>query len=635
MWKRRLFARVYAGVLVLTVVLAGCASENPESPSTTMSEQDWRTHIVQVPLPKTGCFTATYPSLQWREVACVPPPPPDVHFAPARGGPGPANVGSTSLDYAALRPPTSTSFINAATGSFPSVTGVKTETDSLSGQADYYTLQLNTNHFFTKTSVSPLCPTAAPPTPCWGMQQFIFENSNGKVFMEYFLSIPGATSCPSGGWTQVAPLFVGYTSCTVFSPMAVYVGSQPIANLQALSLTGTATAGGLDTVYLGMGGTMKAVNTDSILNLGATSTTTADYGWRIAEFNVFGACCGSTANFNANSTIVVKTTIHYGETAAPVCWKSSYTAETNNLTLVGAPTLGTQPSPAIEFTESNKAGGTPASCAAADGYGDTHLRTFSGLLYDFQATGDFLLAQAQDFAVQTRQVSGAPTWPNASLNQAVATQMGTTRVALCAAAPAPLVVDGKPAELADGHTLALPSGVDVSRTSNVYLVSDHSGNSLRAVMNGTAAAPWIDVSVGLGTWPTKVRGLLANADGNVHALAASDGTVFNTPVSFADLYGRYGESWRVAPADSLLAACGGAAKENGIPSQPFFARDLDAQAPNSYARARAICTDAGVKVLALLDACTLDVAVLGTEKAAAAYVGAPAPAAVGVIGQAG
>jgi hypothetical protein len=603
-----------ARVIALTTILsayAGCSHRAPDRASSELTEQNWRTQIVQVPLAKKGCFTATYPSLQWREVACVAPPPPNVRFT----------VGSSFGDYAAVRALPLTGVINSATGSFPTETGVKSESDSLSGVADAYTLQLNTNYFFTTTSVDPVCPTANPQ--CKGFQQFIFENTNGNAFMEYFLSVPGAMSCPTG-WSQVPSIFTGYISCTVFSPMAVHFGSQPITNLQSLTLTGTATAGGNDTAFVGMGGMMSAVNTDSVLNVAS--------GWVDAEFNVFGACCSSQAIFNSNSTIDVETTIHYGGTVAPGCYMRSYTAETNNLSLVGAPVFGTQPSPAIEFTESNKTGGT-AACAAAAGTGDTHLRTFSGLLYDFQAAGDFLLTQAKDFQVQTRQVSGAPTWANASVNHAVATQMGKTRVALCAAARGPLVVDGHHTDLADGHTLKLPSGVHVFRTGDVYLVTDHNGNSLRAVMNSTTTTSWIDVSVGLSTWPTPVRGLLANANDNLNELAASDGIVFNTPVAFADLYGRYGESWRVAPAHSLLAACGGRASEHSMPSQPFLARDLALKAPKIYAQARAICTNAGVKVPALLDACTLDVAVIGSEKAATVYVGVPAPAAVSEAGK--
>lgn len=610
-------------IMALTTILSAFAACG-NAGTTTMSEPDWRTKIVDVPLPKKGCFTAAYPSLQWQEVACVTAP--NQPGVPASGGPGQGTVGSLNRDFAAKV----TGMISSATGEFPRVTNVTSESETdqngipVPNSMNQYSLQLNTNWFNTTAAVCTAHPS------CTGWQQFFLWNPGPgspytpSAYMEYWL-IGYNAACPAG-WHATA----GYptatdTSCWVDSA-AVSVASQPIPvmNLATLSLTATANggAGGNDTAYIGMPGSVHATNLDSMLNLAP--------GWTDAEFNIFGSTNGRQANFNANATIDVRTTVHYGTTAMPMCRQESFTGETNNLTLAGAPVFNTAPSPAIEFTESNSPGGPPASCAKATGMGDTHLQTFSGLFYDFQATGDFLLAQTNEVAVQTRQVSLAPTNPYVSVNQAVATQMGSDQVALCAAptAPAPLVVNGTPADLADGHRLSSPSGVSVVRTGNVYRVTDQSGNSLRAVVN----AGWIDVSVDLGTWPTPVRGLLANATGNVHQLAASDGTVFNVPVSFSDLYGRYGESWRVAPADSLVAACtGGAALENGMPSKPFFANDLTASIHDS---ARAICMNAGVQVPVLLDACTLDVAVLGTKDAAAVYVGAPAPAAVGEAGQA-
>jgi hypothetical protein len=631
------------GILALTAILlssAACTGSTTTG-SKTMSERDWRTRIVEVALPKAGCFRATYPSLRWRQVACVKAPnvreDPAPAAAPAGPGPGtpgsegpaPATVGGSSGDdYAALRPLPLTGRISSATGEFPIVTGVANEHDMPSGLADTYTLQLNPNPFDITGPISPtpVCTGASPP--CRGFQQFLYNGHTGTVGIEYFLYIPTAlaTACTSlrsispYPWMSAPVPFIGpggatYIGCTTFNPDTMF-GPQPITNLHCLSLTGTATAGGLDTAKIAIGGagcpTGSAAGDgwDSVLNLAS--------GWIYAEFNVFGVGGGSQAVFNPGSTLEVKTTIHYGGKAAPGCYLRSNTSETNNLNLVGAPSLSTQLAPAIEFTESNILSGQMA-CVGADGFGETHLRTFSGLLYDFQAAGDFLLAQAGDFAVQARQVPVKPPFQNVSANQAVATQMGSTRVALCAA-PTRLVVNGKSAGLADGQTLSLPSGVHVHRTGAVYLVTDQNGNSMRAAMVG----PWIDVSVGLGTWPTGVRGLLANANGNPHLLQASDGTILPAPVPFGQLYRRYGDSWRVAPADSLLSVCGGKI-EPGNPQKPFFASNL---APGIRDSARAICLHTGVKNPALLDACTLDVAVLG-KQAATVYVGAPAPAAVG------
>jgi hypothetical protein len=135
-------------------------------------------------------------------------------------------------------------------------------------------------------------------------------------------------------------------------------------------------------------------------------------------------------------------------------------------------------------------------------------------------------------------------------------------------------------------------------------------------MNGS----WIDFSVGLGTWPEPVRGLLANANGNVGQLETSGGTVLNAPVPFSDLYGGYTKGWRVKPNASLLAPCGETVRP-GIPGKPFFAGNLP---PDIHKRAEAICAHAGVRDQALFGACTIDVAVLG-KRAALVYRGMPAP----------
>jgi hypothetical protein len=273
--------------------------------------------------------------------------------------------------------------------------------------------------------------------------------------------------------------------------------------------------------------------------------------------------------------------------------------------------------------------GTPPACINSIGtsLGDTHLTTFNGLLYDFQAAGDFVLAQADPyFVVHTRQVSGAPTWPDATVNHAVATRMGKSRVAICLA-PARLNVDGDTTELGDGKSLSLPDGVNVSRTGNVYLITSPSGNSVRAEVNAT----WINVSVGLGRLPPKLGGLLANANANINQIETRDGTALTNPFRFENLYHSFADSWRVPANESLLSACGDREIERGIPKRPFHASDLD---PRLRERTRAVCVAAGVKVESLLDACTLDVAVIGNDDAAKVFVTAPVPLAVGNIGAA-
>ena len=76
-----------------------------------------------------------------------------------------------------------------------------------------------------------------------------------------------------------------------------------------------------------------------------------------------------------------------------------------------------------------------------------------------------------------------------------------------------------------------------------------------------------------------------------------------------------------------MSACGDES-ERGIPRKPFYASDLE---PKVREKALAICTAAGVKPGPLLDACTLDVAVIGNEEAAKVFVRADNPAALGNI----
>jgi hypothetical protein len=299
---------------------------------------------------------------------------------------------------------------------------------------------------------------------------------------------------------------------------------------------------------------------------------------------------------------------------------TGFTGETANLNFGPTAPASSAPGPAVIFSEGT--GTSVAACVAATTVGDTHFDTFHGLFYDFQASGDFLLAEVgADFLVQARQASGAPTWPNTSVNKAVATQMGRSRVAICLGEKA-VHIDGQHTNLSDGQVHSLPTGVDITRRGNTYFVTDQSGNSLRADVH----AQYIDATVGLGRWPSDVRGLLGNVNGNVMQVAARDGTVLTAPFALGDLYGKYGESWRVPMKDSLLNVCGPA--QPGNPTDTFYANDLDRE---TYDRTRAVCLAAGVKAGPLLNACTLDVAVLGDDAAAKVFVDARPPVAEGII----
>lgn len=588
-------SRVTSLIVLLSGFLSSSAiaapPQTPAKPAAAVSREEraWRKSMTRVPLPKKGCFTASYPNTEWHEVPCTTAP--DRAYPPR-----PYTVGS-AVDFSAVV----SGHIKTATGSFDSVNGVTSEINS--GNPDTYSLQLN-SEFFT----SPACAGASNPNNCKGWQQFIYSTTSAAAFIQYWL-IDYAAPCPAG-WT---PLSI---HCLKNSVSAMPVPAQPIANLAHLSLTGTASAGGTDTIMVAFpGGNLSAMALDDVLTLAK--------GWKLAEFGVFGDGGNSDATFNVGVTMAVRTSVDDGTTSAPMCVLEGFTNETNSLNLVGpcCPIGGVSPG-VIFWLSSNP--GAASSCVGGTSIGDTHLTNFNGLLYDFQASGDFLLAETSPgFAVQTRQLSGAPTWPNASVNTAVAMTLGTTHAAVCLD-PTRLIIDGKQSDLAADSSLLLPTGVHVARSASAYLFTRPNGENVRAEVN----PGYINVSVDLGTAPqAKVYGLLGNANGDMGEddLATRNRVVLKQPVTFLDLYHPYADSWRIPPAESLLSKlCGEKGVDRAAPARPFYASDLD---PKQSERARAICTEAGVRDVSLLDACTLDVTVLGTREAAAVFARAHPPRA--------
>lgn len=587
--------------------------------------EEWRRALARAPKPGKGCFQADYPDTRWHVAPCGKSN--GKLYLPKPGGMNRIDqVGGSGPDFTAVV----TGNISRAEGSFDSAS---VTSESGGGTANSYSLQLNTN--FSPAGTTNTCSTAPDKAKCQSWEQFIYD-SGGSTQIQYWLINWGpnqpSTQCPTPRGAHCVNGFVstdgwcpqvvsGFTDilCVVDAASPPSATAEPATSLATLAVTGIAGSGSTaDAMVMTIGGHATTGSGGNFFN-------DLSSWWTTAEFNVFGDGGGSQAVFNSGASVQVRTAVTSGATTGPGCSLQSVTAESSNLTLnTTAPAAVKGSAPALLFGEVSPAPGTAATCASATSVGDTHLTTVDGLYYDFQASGDFVLAQAgKDFQVEARQVSGAPTWPNATVNKAVGARMGETRVAVCTE-PSRLDIDGTFKEIENGQTLSLPSGVNIVHTGNVYLIFDQAGNSLRAEDNGT----YINATVGLGRWPQIVHGILTNVAGHVDEVAARTGQTLRAPFAFADLYHRYADSWRVAPRESLLSACSERPAETGIPSRPFYAKDLD---PQTYRRTRAVCVDAGVKSKALLDACTLDVAVIGQDSAAKVFVGARAPAKVGVV----
>ena len=297
--------------------------------------------------PRPGCFSSAYPSNQWQEVPCTTAPA--VPFPPARG-PRSDTVGNGNDVSAQV-----SGHISEAVGSFDSVTGVTSESGTGTfGGPNAFTLQLNSNFF-----ASPACSGAANPSNCLGWQQFVYANVSCPhcAFIQYWLINYNAT-CPSG-WTASGG------DCFTNSA-AVNVPAQTITNLGNLSLTGQVNSGGNDIFIMAVGSNVYSVQ-------GVDTVVFLAQGWQDAEFNVVGDCCGSQANFNTGSTIVVRTSVNYGTLNAPSCLGQGFTGETNNLNFAAPPAAIHGTFPAILFTE-NSAGGAPSACASATGVAGTQTK---------------------------------------------------------------------------------------------------------------------------------------------------------------------------------------------------------------------------------------------------------------------
>jgi hypothetical protein len=595
------------------------ATAGPQSkvpPAKSEAREAWRKSMARHPVPRKGCFEASYPSTEWKEVACVPtsthPNPPQ---RKSGGNSGPNNVGDGSGDFDAV----TTGLISSAEGSFLSVDGAASEV----GGGGYHgspppttpnewEFQLNTQFFDNP-------PACNGVSGCLGWQQFLYSQTQcggACVFIEYWLIGYGAT-CPPGPWGHPP---MDNSDCFYNGP-ATGVPTQTLADLASLTFTGTATSGGQDTAVLATtSGPLHAVGNDSVLNL-------ANY-WNTAEFNIFGDCCSTEAAFSNPTTLVVKTTIDDGTMNPPSCGTESYTNELNNLTMapVGSAVCCKygSPSPTIEFMEGNA--GHPASCGLTALIGDPHLTTLDGTNYNFQGAGEFVSLREPDGQdIQTRQKPVSTTFIGSdpydglttcvSLNTAVAARVGEHRLTYepnLSGVPDPsglqLRIDGALTALGS-HGIALGTAGSVIPTGGGSLqVNFPDGKTLFVTPQWWAGQNewYLDVDVthhGLvsGEASTTSTGGIVGpiAEGSwLPALpnGASMGPMPGTlPERYNALYKKFADAWRVNKKDSLFDYAAGTStdtftmKDWPREQPPCVVRGEKPVEPGSQDVAQAVC----------------------------------------------
>lgn len=282
------------------------------------------------------------------------------------------------------------------------------------------------------------------------------------------------------------------------------------------------------------------------------------------------------------------------------------------------------------------------ACETAGGGGDPHLFTLDGLLYDFQAAGEFLLAtDGPSFTIQVRQ---EPARYRASYITALATRVGAARVAFYAKKGPHVRVDGEPfilgmapkqlnvigapeAWCAPDVTAGLPGGGWIRRECERYTLGWPDGQHQIVI---DFHAEWLDVHFA-GDWlqGAHLAGLLGDGDGDPrNDLRTREGRIIEQPPTYEAFYGELTESWRIRQAESLFDYDPGQNTETftdrTFPSDVYDLADLD---PNERADAEQTCRLAGVIHEEVLDACTLDVATMMDPDAAALFIDMPKPLA--------
>lgn len=258
--------------------------------------------------------------------------------------------------------------------------------------------------------------------------------------------------------------------------------------------------------------------------------------------------------------------------------------------------------------------GPPPGPPTGGSWGDVHVISHDGLMFDFQAGGEFVLVRATEgapFEVQARQ---EPLSDNHSLsyNTAIATTVDGKKVGFYTQMPSLVYVGGEAQSLAEGASM--PVGDNLAGTlargvGNVYTLTYPGGEVLEVL----DLFSHLDVAVKLpAARAGKIEGVLGNGNGDRADDIAAVGGSIPQPVGFDALYrgpDSFAAAWRVVPGSELFDYLPGTSVETfrGLMYTSMPESEPPADPPHA-----AVAQDACAACQpGLVDACMLDVGFTG------------------------
>jgi RHS repeat-associated protein len=249
---------------------------------------------------------------------------------------------------------------------------------------------------------------------------------------------------------------------------------------------------------------------------------------------------------------------------------------------------------------------TPAPTPSGRTYNDPHLKTLDGLGYDFQTVGEFTLVKSttDDLEIQTRQQPWRSS-TNASSNAAIAIQSDGQRIAIYADQTQRLFINGSATTLPDGALYAVGQNL-IIRQGNQYRIITANNDLILVNDRGT----FLNINLGLSDdRDSKIVGLLGNNnDDRNDEFALRDGTAIGSTITRQQLYGDYGNSWRITQATSLFDYAPGTNTDTFTDLNfPLNIVTIDDLTPQQRSAAEQIARDAGITDPVVLEDAIVDI----------------------------